>query len=96
LEGSAAGLEFRLEGEQDYNPSLGILFDENERIHVKFVWPEIRLQDLTQDEIDNLVEEFSPQGEAADLVDWSNLSQIRVREWRNFEDGAVLVVLLTD
>ena len=90
LEGSAAGQEFSLEGQQDYNPSLGILFDAKERIHVKFVWPEIRLEELSQEEKDDLIERFEPQGEAANLIDWDNVSQIRVREWRDFEDGALI------
>jgi hypothetical protein len=91
LEGPGEGMTFSLEGEQAYDPVSGqMILDPDGRAHVKLVWPQIDVQNLSDEEIAQLKQDIGPQGDAADLVDWSNLSYVKYREWRNYEDVDLL------
>jgi hypothetical protein len=85
LVGDLQGESFRFEGQQAYDPELGIIFDPDERTTVKFVWQEMRYDEFEASEWALLVEGYAPLKDLAEF-NGSDIGRIRTERIVSYDD----------
>jgi hypothetical protein len=78
---------FGLAGSAKYDTTTGYLspFDDGEA-HIKFVLPEIDVQNLNDDDLAQIKEDYTPQT-LPEGFDWDNIAILRLDEWRHKNPG---------